>query len=117
AAPYRENIDALLDMRITYRDMNTGLVRQIPLSSVATIEYGNTYGGIKRKDLKRMVTLESNVLGGYNANEIVQQIEQSLQNFQTPEGYEVRMGGQQEEQQETAEFLMIALAAAFCIIF
>jgi multidrug efflux pump subunit AcrB len=117
AEPYRKNIDALLDMRITYRDMNSGQVRQIPLSSVASIEYGTSYGGIKRKDLKRMVTLESNVLAGYNANEVVQQIEQSLENFQTPEGFEVSMGGQQEEQEETANFLMIALVAAFCIIF
>ncbi len=117
AEPYRDNIDALLDTRITYRDMNTGQVRQIPLSSLASIEYSNTYGGIKRKDLKRVVTLESNVLAGYNANEVVQQIEQSMQNFQTPEGYEVKMGGQQEEQEETANFLSIALLAAFCIIF
>ncbi len=114
---YRENLNALLDMRITYRDMNSGQIRQIPMSSVASVEYANTYGGIKRKNLKRMVTLESNVLAGYNANEIVQQIEQSLKNFQTPEGYEVKMGGQQEEQQETMEFLLIALVAAFCIIF
>ncbi len=117
AAPYRQNIDALLNMRITYRDMNSGLVRQIPLSSVASAEFSNTYGGIKRKDLKRMVTLESNVLAGYNANEIVATIEQSLQNFETPEGYEVRMGGQQEEQEETGMFLVMALGAAFCIIF
>jgi multidrug efflux pump len=61
--------------------------------------------------------LESNVLAGYNANEVVMQIEQSLQNFQTPEGYEVRMGGQQEEQQETGNFLFMALIAAFFIIF
>ncbi|MEJ8801240.1 efflux RND transporter permease subunit [Pontibacter sp. H249] len=117
AEQYRNNIDGLLDMRITYRDMNSGLVRQIPLSSVASIEYGTTYGGIKRKNLKRMVTLESNVLAGYNANEVVQQIEQSLQDFQTPEGYQVRMGGQQEEQQETGQFLFMALVAAFFIIF
>lgn len=117
AEPYRKNMDALLDSRITYRDMNSGQVRQIPLSSVASMEYGTTYGGIKRKNLKRVVTLESNVLDGYNANEVVQQIEQSLQNFQTPEGYEVRMGGQQEEQQETGQFLFLALIAAFFIIF
>ncbi|SIT90304.1 efflux RND transporter permease subunit [Pontibacter indicus] len=117
AEPYRKNIDALLGMRITYRDMNSGQVRQIPLSSLATIEYGTSYGGIKRKDLKRVVTLESNVLDGYNANEVVQNIGSALQNFQTPEGYEISMGGQQEEQQESANFLMIALLAAFLIIF
>ncbi len=117
AEPYRENIDALMGMRITYRDMNTGRVRQIPLSSVATIEYSTSYGGIKRKDLKRMVTLESNVLAGYNPNEVVQQIEESLGSFQAPEGFTVSMGGQQEEQQETMGFLLVALVAAFGIIF
>lgn len=117
AEPYRDNIDALLDMRITYRDMNTGIVRQIPLSSVATVDYTNSYGGIKRKNLKRVVTLESNVLDGYNANEVVQQIQGALQNFETPEGYEISMGGEQQEQEESANFLMIALVAAFCIIF
>ncbi|GHA66460.1 efflux RND transporter permease subunit [Pontibacter akesuensis] len=117
AAPYRDNIDALLDMRITYRDMNSGQVRQIPLSSLASIDYSTSYGGIKRKDLKRVVTLESNVLDGYNANEVVQQIEESLQDFEAPEGYEIRMGGEQEEQQETGQFLALALVAAFCIIF
>ncbi|MHC2990698.1 copper transporter [Pontibacter sp. HJ8] len=117
AEPYRKNMDALLDMRITYRDMNSGLVRQIPLSSVATIDYGTSYGGVKRKDLKRVVTLESNVLGGYNANEVVQSIETALRDFDTPEGYEVKMGGEQEDQKETFEFLLFALAAAFCIIF
>ncbi|MHA6246383.1 efflux RND transporter permease subunit [Pontibacter sp. CAU 1760] len=117
AEPYRDNIDALLGMRITYRDMNSGQVRQIPLSSVASIDYSTSYGGIKRKNLKRMVTLESNVLADYNPNEVVQQIEQSLESFQTPEGYTVRMGGQQEEQQETMEFLLMALVAAFFIIF
>lgn len=117
AEPYRENIDALMGMLITYRDMNSGQVRQIPLSSVATIEYSTSYGGIKRKNLKRVVTMESNVLVGYNPNEVVQQIEESLQDFQTPEGFEVSMGGQQEEQQETMQFLLVALVAAFCIIF
>lgn len=117
AEPYRNNIDALMGMRITYRDMNSGQVRQIPLSSLATIEYGTSYGGIKRKDLKRVVTLESNVLDGYNANEVVQQIGGALQNFQTPEGFEISMGGEQEDQQESANFLMIALVAAFFIIF
>jgi len=117
AEPYRKNIDGLMDMRITYRDMNSGLVRQIPLSAVADISYTTSYGGIKRKNLKRVVTLESNVLDGYNPNEVVQQIEESLQEFQTPEGYEVRMGGQQEEQQETMQFLLVALVVAFLIIF
>jgi multidrug efflux pump len=117
AEPYRKNIDALMDMRITFRDMASGQIRQIPLSSVASIQYSTTYGGIKRKNAKRMITLTSNVLEGYNANEIVARITQALTQFKAPEGYEVRMGGQQEEQKETSDFLSVALVASIGLIF
>ena len=118
AEPYRKNIDALMDMRITFRDMSMGgSIRQIPLSSVAKIDYSTTFGGIRRKNLKRVITLSSNVLAGYNANEIVGQIQQALPNFKAPEGYEVKIGGQQEDQKETSDFLGIALVASIGLIF
>jgi multidrug efflux pump subunit AcrB len=83
----RNNINALMNLKITYRDMNMGgMIRQVPLSSVATIKYGNTFGGIKRKNQKRMVTISSNVLSGYNANEIVGKIKKSLDRYPLPDG-------------------------------
>ena len=118
AEPYRKNIDALMDMRITFRDMSMGgAIRQIPLSSVAKIDYSTTFGGIRRKNLKRVITLSSNVLQGYNANEIVGQIKQALPSFKAPEGYEVKIGGQEEEQKETSDFLSVALISSIGLIF
>jgi Cu/Ag efflux pump CusA len=47
----RKDVDRLINARITFRDMNSGgAIRQIPLSSVAKIEYTNSYGSIKRKN-------------------------------------------------------------------
>ncbi|MFC5271228.1 efflux RND transporter permease subunit [Adhaeribacter terreus] len=117
AEPYRKNIDALMDMRITFRDMNTGQVRQVPISSVAKIEYNTTYGGIQRKNLKRVITIGSNVLAGYNANEVVGNINKALKKFDTPEGFEIKMGGEQEDQKETGDFLGMALLASLGLIF
>ncbi|HEY9489527.1 MAG TPA: efflux RND transporter permease subunit, partial [Chryseosolibacter sp.] len=58
----RNDINTLINMPITYRDMGMGgVVRQVPLSAVATVEYSNSYAGIQRIDLKRVVTLSSNV--------------------------------------------------------
>ncbi|MBK7298133.1 MAG: hypothetical protein IPI91_16540 [Flavobacteriales bacterium] len=37
-------------MRITFRDMLTGQIRQVPISAVAHAEYGSTFSAIKRKD-------------------------------------------------------------------
>ncbi len=116
AEKYRKNIDALMDMRITFRDSN-GQIRQVPVSSVAKIEYSTTYGGIKRKNLKRVITIGSNVLSGFNANEVVGNINKSLKNFKTPEGVEIKMGGEQEDQKETGSFLGVALLTSLGLIF
>ena len=117
AEPYRKNIDALMDMRITFRDLNTGQVRRVPISSVAKIEYNTTYGGIQRKNLKRVITIGSNVLDGYNANEVVANITKALEKIDTPEGYEIKMGGEQEDQKETGDFLGVALLTSLGLIF
>jgi multidrug efflux pump subunit AcrB len=113
----RKNINSIINMKITYRDMNSGLLRQIPVSSVATLEYKDTYGGIKRKNLKRVITLSSEVLSGYTANEVVANINKSLKNFPTPKGVEISMTGEQEDQAETMMFLIRSMMIALGLIF
>ncbi len=114
----RKNIDRVLNLKITYRDMNTGLLRQIPLSSVAKLKYENAYGGIKRKNLKRVITLGSNLLKDYNANEIVMKITSEMPKYKKKEGIEINLTGEQEDQKESMEFLSMAmLLAVFLIMF
>jgi multidrug efflux pump len=114
----RNNINALMNLKLTFRDMNMGgQVRQVPLSSVATVRYGNTYGGIKRLDEKPIITLSSNVLVGYNANEIVGKIDKALKRFPLPDGVNIKMGGEQEEQAETGAFLGTAMLISLGLIF
>ena len=113
----RNNLQALRNMRFTYRDMGMGgMIRQVPLSSFAEINYVNTYGGIKRKQQKRIIILSSNVLGSYNANEVVANIANEIKDFNAPAGVQVKMAGEQEEQMETAAFLGKALLIAFGLI-
>ena len=116
AKPYRDNMDAILNAPLTFRDA-TGTVRQVPVSSVADIKYSTTYGGIKRKDTHRLITISSNVLNGFTGPDVVAKIEQALKRFPTPPGYTIRMGGAQEDQQETANFLGIAAVGALALIF
>ncbi|MDQ3535936.1 MAG: efflux RND transporter permease subunit, partial [Bacteroidota bacterium] len=113
----RNDMQSLLNARITYRDMNMGgAIRQVPLASVANMRYSSTYGGINRKDQKRVVALYSNVLTGYTANEIVPQIEDAARRFQLPEGVSIALTGEQEDQQETMDFLSLALLISLGII-
>jgi multidrug efflux pump len=114
----RNDVNTLINIPITYRDMGMGgVVRQVPLSSVATIEYSNSYAGIKRIDLKRVVTLSSNVLASHNENEVVADIKERLKSFDIPNGVTVEMTGAQEEQAETGAFLMMAFGLAFALMF
>ncbi|MFA6924296.1 MAG: efflux RND transporter permease subunit [Bacteroidales bacterium] len=113
----RENIDKILNLKIVYRDMNSGLLRQIPLSAVAKVNYENSFGGIKRKNLKKVITLGSNVLTGYNANEINQGITKALPAFKKKEGVEINLTGEQEDQKETMIFLLKAMLLSLCMIF
>jgi multidrug efflux pump len=117
----RNDINTLMNFPITFRDMTMGgQVRQVPLSSLAKIEYSNSYAGIKRIDQKRTITLASNVLGGYNANEVVGKIQKAMASFNFPDEVTMNMTGEQEKQAETTSFLgnagLIALGLIFMIL-
>lgn len=113
---YRYDIDALLNKKVTFRD-NKGNLKQIPISSVADLEYSSTYGSVKRKDLDRMISIYSNVNEGFNANEIIAELKLLLADFELPDGYTLKFTGEQEEQQESSEFLFKALLIAVFSIF
>jgi len=113
---YRYDPDVLLNKNITYRD-NKGSMVQVPISSVATAELSSSLGSIRRIDLKRVVTLSSNVLDGYNATVINNQIKDLLIDFPIPAGYTISFTGEQEKQAEEMAFLSNALLIAVFLIF
>lgn len=114
----RENIEKLLSLNIVYRDMNMGgALRQVPITSVADIKYSTTFSQINRKDQRRIVTLGSDVVPGYNANVIVGQINQLISTMDIPNGYTISMGGEQEEQAESMAFLGTAFLGAVLLIY
>jgi len=113
----RDNINSLVNLMITYRDMNSGQLRSIPLSTVAKINYSTSYAGIKRLNQKRVITVYSNVISGYSANDIVPKIEKLAAKFNKHEGTSFKLTGEKEDQNETSAFLMKAMIIALGIIF
>lgn len=115
AEKFRYNVSALLNHTIAVRRGSE--LKQIPISSVAEVSYGNTYGSIERKDLDRVITLSSNVEKGYNANNIVNEIKTLLADYKMPSGFEYQFTGEQEEQAESSSFLLRAMfIAVFTIL-
>jgi multidrug efflux pump len=113
----RNNVDNLMNQVITFRDMLTGQIRQVPISAVADIRKTSTISAVKRKDLKRLITLQSNVIGGYNPTEVVADIKSELANYKTKNGIIYKFTGEQEEQAKEFDFLMSALLIAVFMIF
>lgn len=116
AESMRSDIGAMMNLPITYREMSSGNFRQVPIASVAKIDYVTSFSGINRKNQQRTVTLSSNVLQGYNPTEINQNISKAIAGLHLPEGYSIRQTGAQEEQAESANFLGMAFGIAAGII-
>lgn len=114
---YRYDIDALMNQRITFRDQMTGKIRQVPISSVAEAELSSTFSAVKRRDLNRLINISSNLIEGYNANEIVAEMKKAMEAYDLPEGNRMKFTGQQEEQAKEMEFLGGALIIALFLIF
>ncbi|MBN2669010.1 MAG: efflux RND transporter permease subunit [Bacteroidales bacterium] len=113
----RYNIPALMNQKMTFRNKK-GKIMQIPISAVADVSYNTTYGSIKRKDLDRVITIYSNVLEGYNANEINTKLKEVLaeNGHLFGDGYKYKFTGEQEEQAESMAFLITAMGIAVALI-
>jgi multidrug efflux pump len=117
----RNNITDLMNMRITFMDMNTMRVKSVPISAVAKVDYTNTTGGVKRKNVKRTIQLQSNVLdptmvAGVNA-ELQLKIDDFKQKQKIPSDVTIKLSGQSEQEKDTQQFLGIAFVIAIGLIF
>ncbi len=114
---YRYDLPTIMNKSITYRNQINGKIVQVPINAVAKAEFTSGYGSIRRKNLKRMITLSSNVLGGYNPTNINTELKSLLEGYTLPAGYEIKFGGEQEKQAEEMAFLSTALLLAVFMIF
>ncbi len=116
----REDVAALRNLDITYRDMNMhGEIRQIPLSTFANVHYGRTYGAITRLNEKPIITISSNILGDFQSQtqKIVGQVQAAIKNFHAPGSVDIELTGEQQDQKETGLFLLKALGISVMLIF
>ena len=77
----RNDNNLIYNQPITFRDQATGKLVQVPIASLTNRENSFTFNTIKRKNLKRVITVYSNVVTGYNGNEIVEKIKKEYPNL------------------------------------
>ncbi len=113
----QNDTSTLLDQYIVFRDQATGRIKEVPISAMVEVENTNSFSAIKHKELLRVVTVYSAVLAGYNANEVVDNVKQSIAGFNGfTRGIDYRFTGEVAEQEKNMSFLLGALGTALGLI-
>ncbi|WP_194766215.1 efflux RND transporter permease subunit [Tamlana sp. I1] len=115
----RYNTSAIFNQKMTFRDMASGQVKEIPVSAVAKHSNSSGFSAIKHKDVKRVVTLYSALAPGFtDAGAIVSKIQYEMQSFtEKPDNVSIDYTGQIEEQNKQMKFLMGAFFTGLGLIF
>ena len=115
----RYNTSAIFNQKITFRDMATGQIKEVPVSTVAKQNNASGFSAIKHKAVKRVVTLYSALAPGYtDATAIVSKIQNEMQSFDgKPDDVNIDYTGQIEEQSKQMAFLMGAFFTGLGLIF
>ncbi len=116
----RENLDALLDQDLIFRN-NMGRLMKVPLRSVIkTPKESSSFSAVVRKDQLPVVTISSGVIEGFNANEVVVELKTKMEKYEKEgeilNGVSYNFTGQQEEQAKEFSFLTKALLIAVFLV-
>ena len=115
----RYNKSAVFNQNMIFRDMASGKVKEIPVSTVATQTNNSGFSAIKHKKLRRVVTVYSALAPGEtDAGAVVGKIREEMKNFKDlPKGIKIDYTGQLEEQEKQMNFLVGAFFTGLALIF
>jgi len=116
APKYREDMQAILALRIPGREDISPDTFAVPMSSVASYEVGGGSGSIRHIDQDLVVTVEGQIAEGFNENAVRGAVIAWLAEAEHPRGLSARLGGANDEQRAAQEFLGRAFLIAIFLI-
>ncbi|MGH2567467.1 MAG: efflux RND transporter permease subunit, partial [Bacteroidota bacterium] len=105
----------LENVHVTFMNRR-GTLMSIPLTAVADIRHTAGVTDIRRKDLKRVITITGNVEGRL-AGDVLDDIRSTLTSFEMPQGYSLKFTGKDEEQKKAEAFLSKAFIITILMVF
>ncbi len=116
APEFKDDLQSVLALRIPGReDMELGTF-SVPISTVAQYSLTGGTGSINHKSQEPVVTLGGDVEEGFNENAVRAAVVEYLKKFETPDGVKTRLGGADDEQRKSQEFLGNAFLIAIFLI-
>ena len=113
---HRGDLQAVLALRVPGKLDTSPDTFPVPLSTVASYELAGGTGAVMHLDQDLVVTIRGSVEEGVNENDVRAQVQSYLDAKEFPPGFHARMGGANDEQKETQEFLSRAFGVAIFLI-
>ncbi|QQR89050.1 MAG: efflux RND transporter permease subunit [Myxococcales bacterium] len=113
---HRRDLQSVLGLRIPGREDKSPETFPVPLSAVASYTLAGGSGAIRHVDQKRVVTISADVAEGYNENAVRAAVQNAMNKAKTPSKLSLRLGGADDEQRESQEFLATAFLVALFLI-
>ena len=116
APEHRDNLESVLALRIDGREDTSPDTFPVPLSTVARYELAGGTGAIHHIDQDRVVSITGDVQEGVQPTVVQAAVLEYIDQAQLPAGYDLELGGSNDEQEETGIFLLRALVIGMVLI-
>lgn len=113
---FRDDLQAVLSLRIPGREDRSPDTFAVPLSAVASYELAGGSGSIRHIDRDLVVTIEGDIAEGFNENAVRAKVLEHIEKAEVPEGTYLRLGGADDEQRRAKDFLSNAFIVAIFLI-
>lgn len=111
------SIDSIKNLTFTYTDKETGDETEIPLGDVAEFEETEGLSTISRDGQQRYINVTAAIADGYNVGLVGSDVKEAIEKYECPEGYSMKMEGEDEMINESMEQLMLMLILAVAFIY
>ena len=109
--PYRQNKEDLENILIM-----TPSGRQVPLRSIASVEYSKSPQEITREDQERFVSINIDIKGR-NLRKVTNQVMRVIKQTPIPNDFRIELGGTAEDMQESFMYLGLAMLVAILLTY
>src|SRR5690606_35179984 len=116
APRFKDDLQSVLAMRIPGRVDTSPDTFPVPLSAVASYELAGDSDSIRHIDQDLVVTITGDVSEGFNENAVRAQVGAFLAERDKPNGFDLRLGGADDEQQAAVAFMSRAFLVAIFLI-
>lgn len=109
--------DSLLNTEIVATSQMTGEEVTYKLSDFATVDERKAMNTISRLNQERYLSVKAVAEEGYNVTLMSRDMKDMLDDYETPDGYRVEMGGESEQVEAMVKQMVLAIALGFLLIY